>query len=325
MKIAHLISSQIFAGIEQHVYELSSFMSDVSDQVIVCDESIRHHMKGIETKSLNIGSRYSPYNVYKLIKFLHRNHISILHCHGAKASTIGRGIKIFSSIKVAATIHGHKKNNHIFTKLDAVIGVNKLLIKNIPRSTYIPNWFNPSHVGTPSSRTGPIIAIGRLEKVKGFDQLIKSWVNIKEQLEIIGSGPEEEKLRQLIHELRLSDRINLVTNCNYHSIEDKYKTAKGLIVSSYREGGPRVVLEAINHEIPVLGSEVGIIPDLIPQECLSKPGKQESLQILLEEMVPFLSQLNMEGVKAALIENYSISSAAKKTKEIYEDLLKVSS
>ena len=42
MKIAHLISSQIFAGIEQHVFELSSFMSDVSDQVIICDESIRH-------------------------------------------------------------------------------------------------------------------------------------------------------------------------------------------------------------------------------------------------------------------------------------------
>ena len=94
---------------------------------------------------------------------------------------------------------------------------------------------------------------------------------------------------------------------------------------AHREGGPRVVLEAINHEIPVLGSEVGIIPDLIPQECLSKPGKQESLQTLLEEMVPLLGQLNMEGVKAALIENYSISSAAKKTKEIYEDLLKASS
>ncbi len=46
MKIAHLISSQIFAGIEQHVYELSAFMSDVSEQVIICDESIRHHMRG---------------------------------------------------------------------------------------------------------------------------------------------------------------------------------------------------------------------------------------------------------------------------------------
>lgn len=322
MKIAHLVSSQIFAGIEQHVYELSSFMSDVSDQVIICDESIHHHMGRMKTQSLDIGSRYSPLNTYKLIKFLNQNNVSILHCHGAKASTIGKGVKIFSNIKVVSTIHGHKKNNNTFTNLDAVIGVNKLLIENIPKGTYIPNWFNPSHAGERSSRTGPIIAIGRLEPVKGFNQLIKSWINIQEDLEIIGSGPEEQNLHQLIHNLNLSDRIKIVTNCDYSSIEEKYKTTSGLIVSSHREGGPRVVLEAINHEIPVLGSKVGIIPDLIPSECLSEPGNQESLQALLEEMVPLLAQLNMEGIKAALIENYSITSAAKKTKEIYEALLR---
>jgi len=322
MKIAHLVSSQIFAGIEQHVYELSSFMSDVSDQVIICDESIHHHMGRMKTQSLDIGSRYSPLNTYKLIKFLNQNNVSILHCHGAKASTIGKGVKIFSNIKVVSTIHGHKKNNNAFTNLDAVIGVNKLLIENIPKGTYIPNWFNPSHAGERSSRTGPIIAIGRLEPVKGFNQLIKSWINIQEDLEIIGSGPEEQNLHQLIHDLNLSDRIKIVTNCDYSSIEEKYKTTSGLIVSSHREGGPRVVLEAINHEIPVLGSKVGIIPDLITSECLSEPGNQESLQALLEEMVPLLAQLNMEGIKAALIENYSITSAAKKTKEIYEALLR---
>ena len=321
MKIAHLVSTQIFAGIEQHVYELSSFMSDVSDQVIICDESIHHHMGRMKTQSLDIGSRYSPLNTYKLIKFLNQNNVSILHCHGAKASTIGKGVKIFSNIKVVSTIHGHKKNNNAFTNLDAVIGVNKLLIENIPKGTYIPNWFNPSHAGERSSRTGPIIAIGRLEPVKGFNQLIKSWINIQEDLEIIGSGPEEQNLHQLIHNLNLSDRIKIVTNCDYSSIEEKYKTTSGLIVSSHREGGPRVVLEAINHEIPVLGSKVGIIPDLITSECLSEPGNQESLQALLEEMVPLLAQLNMEGIKAALIENYSITSAAKKTKEIYEALL----
>ena len=322
MKIAHLVSSQIFAGIEQHVYELSSFMSDVSDQVIICDESIHHHMGRMKTQSLDIGSRYSPLNTYKLIKFLNQNNVSILHCHGAKASTIGKGVKIFSNIKVVSTIHGHKKNNNAFTNLDAVIGVNKLLIENIPKGTYIPNWFNPSHAGERSSRTGPIIAIGRLEPVKGFNQLIKSWINIQEDLEIIGSGPEEQNLHQLIHNLNLSDRIKIVTNCDYSSIEEKYKTTSGLIVSSHKEGGPRVVLEAINHEIPVLGSKVGIIPDLIPSECLSEPSNQESLQALLEEMVPLLAQLNMEGIKAALIENYSITSAAKKTKEIYEALLR---
>ena len=325
MKIAHLVSSKIFAGIEQHVYELSSFMSDVSDQIIICDEEIHHHMDGIKTTALNIGSRYSPLNTFKLIKFLNKNNVPILHCHGAKASTIGRGVKICSSIKVVSTIHGHKKNNSAFLNVDAVISVNKLLSKNIPNSTYIPNWFNPAHAGERSSRSGPIIAIGRLEKVKGFDQLIKSWININECLEIIGPGPEEAMLNQLIQDLNLQDRIQIITNFDYHSIESKYKTASGLIVSSLREGGPRVVLEAINHEIPVLGSRVGIIPDLIPNECLSEPDNQESLQILLEEMIPLLPQLNMEGIKAALIENYSVANSAKKTKEIYDALLTASS
>ena len=325
MKIAHLVSSKIFAGIEQHVYELSSFMSDVSDQIIICDEEIHHHMDGIKTTALNIGSRYSPLNTFKLIKFLNKNNVPILHCHGAKASTIGRGVKICSSIKVVSTIHGRKKNNSAFTNVDAVISVNKLLSKNIPNSTYIPNWFNPAHAGERSSRSGPIIAIGRLEKVKGFDQLIKSWININECLEIIGPGPEEAMLNQLIQDLNLQDRIQIITNFDYHSIESKYKTASGLIVSSLREGGPRVVLEAINHEIPVLGSRVGIIPDLIPNECLSEPDNQESLQILLEEMIPLLPQLNMEGIKAALIENYSVANSAKKTKEIYDALLTASS
>ena len=42
-------------------------------------------------------------------------------------------------------------------------------------------------------------------------------------------------------------------------------------------------------------------------------------------MIPLLPQLNMQGIKAAIIENYSVKSAAKKTKEIYESLLKASS
>ena len=325
MKVAHLVLSQTFSEIERHVYELSSFMSDTSEQFIICDESIHHHMVGMKTKSLNFSSRYSPLNTYKLIKFLNVHNISILHCHGAKASFIGKVLKIFSNIKIIVTIHDHKKNSDSLASMDAVISVNKLLIKDIPKGTYIPNWFNPCHDGKRSLRSGSIIAIGRLVKVKGFDQLIKSWINIKENLEIIGSGPEEQKLTQLIHDLNLADRIKIVSSCDYNSIKSKYKTASGLIVSSQREGSSRVFLEAINHEIPVLGSRVGMIPDLIPSECLSEPGNQRSLQALLEEMVPLLPKLNMEGIKAALIENYSLISAAKKTKEIYEDLLKANS
>jgi glycosyltransferase involved in cell wall biosynthesis len=116
-----------------------------------------------------------------------------------------------------------------------------------------------------------------------------------------------------------------VNNCNYSSIEEKYKTAKGLIVSSLREGGPRVVLEAINHEVPILGTRVGIIPELISNEFLTEPNNLEALQAMLEEMVPLLPQIDMSGIKSALVSEYSIKNASKKTRDVYLSLAKANS
>ena len=40
MKVAHLITSKVFAGIEQHVFELATAMDDETDHVILCDKSL---------------------------------------------------------------------------------------------------------------------------------------------------------------------------------------------------------------------------------------------------------------------------------------------
>ena len=39
MKVAHLITSKVFAGIEQHVFELAAAMNDQTDHIILCDKS----------------------------------------------------------------------------------------------------------------------------------------------------------------------------------------------------------------------------------------------------------------------------------------------
>ena len=106
--------------------------------------------------------------------------------------------------------------------------------------------------------------------MKGFDLLINAWANIKEELNIIGSGKELLPLQELIEKLGLSDRIKILTDHSYKSIEEIYKYASGLIVSSLREGGPRTVLEAINHNIPVLGTNVGIMPQIIPRGSIGR-------------------------------------------------------
>jgi glycosyltransferase involved in cell wall biosynthesis len=320
MKVAHLITSKVFAGIEQHVFELATAMDSQTDHVILCDKSLVDYMSGVPTHSTTMGSRISPINIIKLVLFVWKNNVDILHCHGAKASAIGGWVGLITRLKIVATIHGLKSQNRSVKYADSVIGVNKEVVKDIPQAKVIPNWFNPAHQGLPSSRTGPVVAVGRLEKVKGFDLLINAWVNIKEELNIIGSGKELLPLQELIAKLGLADRIKILTDHSYESIEDIYKNASGLIVSSLREGGPRTVLEAINHNIPVLGTNVGIMPQIIPRDLLAKAGDQVSLTALLEEMIPLLPQLDVSAIKVAMHENYSLENACVQTKEVYFSL-----
>ena len=320
MKVAHLITGKVFAGIEQHVFELATAMDSQTDHVILCDKSLVDYMSGVPTHSTTIGSRLSPINIIKLVHFVWKNNVDILHCHGAKASAIGGWVGLITRVKIVATIHGLKSHNRSVKYADSVIGVNKKVVKDMPQAKVIPNWFNPAHQGLPSSRTGPVVAVGRLEKVKGFDLLINAWVNIKEELNIVGSGKELMPLQELIAKLGLADRIKILTDHSYESIEDIYKNASGLIVSSLREGGPRTVLEAINHNIPVLGTNVGIMPQIIPRDLLAEAGNQVSLTALLEEMIPLLPQLDVSAIKIAMHENYSLENACIKTKEVYFSL-----
>ena len=157
--------------------------------------------------------------------------------------------------------------------------------------------------------------------MKGFDLLINAWANIKEELNIIGSGKELLPLQELIEKLGLSDRIKILTDHSYESIEDIYKNASGLIVSSLREGGPRTVLEAINHNIPVLGTNVGIMPQIIPRGSIEpRLAIRSSLTALMEEMIPLLPQLDVSAIKIAMHEEYSLENACIKTKEVYFSL-----
>ena len=74
-------------------------------------------------------------------------------------------------------------------------------------NTVIHNWYQLSKYQKVNGKSA--VAVGRLEKVKGFDLLIKSWINIKTPLLIIGSGSEKEFLQNLIDSLNLSHVINI--------------------------------------------------------------------------------------------------------------------
>jgi glycosyltransferase involved in cell wall biosynthesis len=119
-----------------------------------------------------------------------------------------------------------------------------------------------------------ILSIGYLIERKGFEYLIravneivKNKYNVK--LDIVGSGPRETQIRKLIKELKLEDRIRIVSNLSDDELLKTYNSSDLFVLPSIidsqgnTEGLGVVLLEAMACGIPVLGSNIGGIPDII--------------------------------------------------------------
>lgn len=321
MKVVHLVLSEDFAGIEQHVDELLSNLKDLSI-TLICSKSIASHFnQNISIHEIDNMGRRSLFKKYKLKRLLKTINPDIVHTHGSKTasiiSSINKGV-----FKHVATVHGVKKNKSVYESADYVIGVSDHVLDGIKtKSKVITNWWFPELKKLSSKQNKYALAVGRLEKVKGFDLLISSWVNIETNLIIVGSGKEKKNLLKLIDKYNLDKKIKIIDGVNRSQLEDIYSDASMLIVSSRNEGGPRVALEALYLEIPVLSTNVGHMNKIFPEELLAQRDNQLSLQELLEEYVDNIEILNQSAIFKYIEEEFSVKAKVSEINEVYKSLL----
>ena len=326
MIILHLVMSNDFAGIEQHVNELALQQMESNEVHIITTNGIAHQFnQNLNIISINNFGRRSLFNIYKLFKIIKNLNPNIIHTHGSKTAQIIKIIKSRLNAKYACTIHGIKSKTNIYEYADIIIGVSDKTIESINNKAFvINNWWNPAYKElsiTDSSKPKFAIAIGRLEKVKGFDKLIKSWEGVDSKLLIIGSGAEKDSLKQLIENLTLGDKIKIVDQVPPIDLVDYYKQASVLIVSSLREGGPRVALEALYMKVPVISTDVGHMNKILPKEFLAKPGNQSSLRELVLKYVNKMHLFDQSSIFEYVSEEFSLESQSKKIREAYEEAL----
>ena len=321
MKVVHLVLSNSFAGIEQHVDELLS--NKLNDKpILICNDSIADCFdKSISIyKIKNIGRR-SLYGKFKLKKLLNKINPDIVHTHGSKTSSIISSINN-NRFKHVATVHGIKKNKKVYEKADFIIGVSQKTINGLKNNVaVVTNWWNPSLNKIDHKKNEYALAIGRLEKVKGFDLLINSWANINTKLIIIGSGKEKNTLIKMINAKGLNEKITIMDNVQENELIKYYKNAKLLIISSRDEGGPRIALEALYLEIPVLSTDVGHMSNILPKELLANTNDLVSLQTLLEKYVDKIDTINQDAVYEFITKDFSIDEKISEIRDIYKSLL----
>ena len=321
MKVVHLVLSNSFAGIEQHVNELLANINNL-DTILICNESIADNFNSnISTVTIKNMGRRSFFGKYKLKKLLNNISPDIVHTHGSKTTSIIKSINK-NKYKHIATVHGIKRDIKVYESADFVIGVSENALSRInTKKKIITNWWQPSLKNIQYNSKEYALAIGRLEKVKGFDLLISSWKNIKSNLVIIGSGQEKESLTQLIEQYDLTNKIKIIDEVKSDELNNYYSKASVLIISSINEGGPRVALEALYLKIPVLSTNVGHMNQIFPNDFLAEKNNLASLTELLEDYVDDINLLNQDAIFEYVKNEFSVEEKAQQTVGVYKDIL----
>lgn len=107
------------------------------------------------------------------------------------------------------------------------------------------------------------ITVGRLVEIKNIRLQLEALkgINKKIKLIIIGDGPEKEGLVNLSNSLGLD---NVVEFLGWQKdVSDYYKTADCLLLTSYSEGYPLVIVEAVSLDLPIIMTNVGNAGELV--------------------------------------------------------------
>lgn len=133
-----------------------------------------------------------------------------------------------------------------------------------------------------------IIAVGRLNKIKGFDLLIQAVAGIKSPclLIIAGDGPEKENLENLAKILGVENKVVLLGRLEKTQLINFYQESSIFCMSSYNEGMSNAMLEAIACGLPIVTTQVGGAAELVKGNGTIVPcGDSFALQAALETLL----------------------------------------
>ncbi len=177
---------------------------------------------------------------------------------------------------------------------------------------------------------GYALYFGRLSREKGILNLINAFSKLdKGTLYIAGEGPEEETIKNIIKENKLEDRVKLLGFLNKEQMTEVTRKCKFVVVPSiWYENCPYSLLETLAIGKPVIGSNMGGIPELISDNENGFIYQYDNIDELSEKMNILFNDKNLvdkfsKKSKELAINNYSREKYYNDLKEIYDKILVV--
>lgn len=154
------------------------------------------------------------------------------------------------------------------------------------------DFFTPAAAGERQDHRFHIITTGSLIWRKGYEYALTAMRRLQErrlpvQFEIIGDGPERQRLLYTIEDLGLQDCVRPAGRLPPEAVRQRLQAADAFLLSSLSEGLSNAALEAMACGLPVVTTDVGGMREAIRdgvEGLLTPPRDPMALAQALEQL-----------------------------------------
>jgi len=176
-----------------------------------------------------------------------------------------------------------------------------------------------------------VASLAKSQNYKGLEYLLKAFVAVRSRvkdvkLTVVGDGDALSDYKKLAKDLKIERNVVFTGSLYGQKLNQMFKQSNVFVLPSLNESFGKVLIEAMAHGTPVIGTNVGGIPDVVThgkEGFLVPPGDTaqlaKSIIRILENnsLANSLGKAGFEKVKA----NYLWSKQVSATNEVFEKLL----
>jgi len=162
--------------------------------------------------------------------------------------------------------------------------------------------FDKFKIERPLNKRGDIVGyIGRLSQEKGimnFVAAIPKICELKTDIKILigGDGPLRPQIEKRLSESLPNGKVELVGWIPHEKLPRYLNRLKLLVVPSYTEAGPIIMLEAMACGTPVLATPVGTIPDVIRDAETGFVMTENSPECIIKNVISVLDYPDLDRI-----------------------------
>ena len=244
-----------------------------------------------------------------LVRLLEKHRLSHLHNHYADSScSVAVIAAVMGGFTFSFTIHGptefydprfwridEKVRRALFVNCISYFCRSQVMLFASPdcwgklRIVHCGVDPNAFAVKKHQGRGSRLLFVGRLAAIKGLPIILDVLAKLEgATLDIAGDGPDRQLLEEKVRALNLSSRVRFLGHQSQQQIRELLKQADVFVMSSFAEGLPVVLMEALAAGIPVVAPRITGIPELVrdgQSGFLVAPGDTNEMAMAIDRLL----------------------------------------